>query len=259
MSRTILAAACIAAAAFAGAARAETVAALVGDDSIAVVDTDAMKVTKTWKVSGASGKLVGIDVRPADGMLYGLTGDGTIWTIDTSSGKATQKSKLNMPIPANATFTVDFNPVADRLRVIGSDGTNLRINVDDGKVTKDGNLKFADTDMHKGKMPKVVAGAYSNSMKGAKETTLYDIDATGAFLRQAPPNDGVLNSVGMLGMSADQAAFDIVADGQGGNTGWLLVGDTLYRVDLATGKTSQNAKIAGVAGQARDIAVLPKM
>jgi Domain of unknown function (DUF4394)/PQQ-like domain len=258
MKTFTLAAALLATTALAGAAQAETVAALVGDDTIAVVDTDQKKVTKTMKVSGASGKLVGIDVRPADGMLYGVTADGTIWTIDTASGKAAQKSKLDTAMPSG-TITVDFNPAADRLRVIGSDGINLRINVDDGKVTKDGNLKFAEGDMHKGKTPKVVAGAYTNSMKGAKETTLYDIDASGAVLRQAPPNDGVLNSVGMLGMSAEAAAFDIVSDGQGGNTGWLMAKDTLYRVDLQTGKGAEVAKIAGVSGTVRDIAVMPKM
>jgi hypothetical protein len=154
-------------------------------------------------------------------------------------------------------MTVDFNPAADRLRVIGSDGMNLRINVDDGKVTKDGDLKFAEADQHKGKTPKIIAGAYTNSMKGAKETTLYDIDATGAVLRQAPPNDGVLNTVGMLGMSVDQGAFDIIADGQGGNTGWLMMKGTLYRVDLTTGKGSEVAKIDGVSGTVRDIAVMP--
>jgi hypothetical protein len=259
MKTFTFAAALLATTALAGAANAETVAALVGDDTIAVVDTDQKKVTKTWKVSGASGKLVGIDVRPAEGMLYGLTSDGVIWTIDSSSGKATQKSKLDMPLPTGGMITVDFNPAADRLRVIGSDGTNLRINVDDGKVTKDGNLKFAETDMHKGKTPKIVAGAYTNSTKGAKETTLYDIDATGAVLRQAPPNDGVLNSIGMLGMTPDNAAFDIVSDGQGGNTGWLMAKDTLYRVDLATGRGTEVAKIAGVSGTVRDIAVMPKM
>src|SRR3712207_4077884 len=108
--------------------------------------------------------------------------------------------------------TVDFNPAADRLRIIGSDGTNLRINVDDGKVTKDGALKFADTDMHKGEKPNIVAGAYTNSYKGAKETTLYDIDGTiGGLIRQAPPNDGVLNAVGKIGMKVEKAAFDIVS------------------------------------------------
>lgn len=54
--------------------------------------------------------------------------------------------------------TVDFNPVADRLRIIGSNGINLRANVDDGKVTKDGELRFAESDQMKGKTPKVVAG-----------------------------------------------------------------------------------------------------
>jgi hypothetical protein len=258
MKHFTLAAALLATTALAGAAQAETVAALVGDDTIAVLDTDQKKVTKTWKVSGASGKLVGIDVRPADGMLYGVTSDGVIWTID-SFGKATQKSKLDMPLPSGGMVTVDFNPAADRLRVIGLEGMNLRINVDDGKVTKDGDLKFAEADMHKGKAPKIVAGAYTNSMKGAKETTLYDIDAIGAVVRQAPPNDGVLNTIGMLGMSVEAAAFDIVSDGQGGNTGWLMAKDTLYRVDLTTGKGTEVTKIDGVSGTVRDIAVMPKM
>jgi hypothetical protein len=217
------------------------------------------KVTASWDAKGVN-KLVGIDVRPADGMLYGLTPDGWVVTIDTKTGNVTKKVELSSKLPAGAVATaVDFNPVADRLRVIGSDGTNLRVNVDDGKVTRDGNLRFADTDMHKGRTPKIVAGAYSNSMKGAKETTLYDVDASGALVRQAPPNDGVLNSVGMLGLSADRAAFDIVADGQGGNAGWLLAGDTLYKVDIATGKASEARKIAGISGAARDIAVLPGM
>jgi hypothetical protein len=41
------------------------------------------------------------------------------------------------------------------------------------------------------------SGGYTNSAKGAKETTLFDIDSgIGALPRQAPPNDGVLASVG---------------------------------------------------------------
>src|SRR5687767_15866155 len=66
--------------------------------------------------------------------------------------------------------TIDFNPAADRLRLIGADGTNLRANADDGKVTKAGNLKFAETDMHQGEKPNVVGRAYINSDKSAKET-----------------------------------------------------------------------------------------
>jgi hypothetical protein len=249
----------LAGSALAGTAQAAKVAALVGDDTIAVVDTETKKVTSSWKVLGTSGRLVGIDVRPSDGMLYGVTADGTIWTIDTSSGKATQKSKLDMPLPSGGVTVVDFNPAADRLRIIGADGTNLRVNVDDGKVTKDGDLKFAEGDMNKGATPNVLAGAYTNSTKGAKETTLYNINAMGALVRQAPPNEGVLNTVGMLGAKPQEAAFDIAADGQGGNIGWAMIGEMLYRVDTQSGKASETAKISGLSGAARDIAILPTM
>ncbi len=241
----------------AGTAQAQSLAALVGDDTLVMVDVAAKSAGKPMKVQGISGKLVGIDVRPAEGMLYGVSADGTVVTIDPASGKATMKSKLDAMLAPGTVATVDFNPVADRLRIIGSDGMNLRANVDDGKVTKDGQLKFAEADMHKGKMPKVVAGAYTNSMKGAKETVLYDIEASGVLVKQAPPNDGVLNSVGMLGMEAGAVAFDIVS-GDAASEGWLMNGKTLYKVDLATGKASEVGMISGVDGNVRDIAAMPK-
>ena len=242
-----------------GAAQAAQVAALLAPDTIAMVDTDAKRVTGTWKLTGLPGALVGIDVRPADGMLYGLTADGSVVTID-KTGKVAVKSKLEVMLPAGTAATVDFNPVADRMRVIGANGMNLRANVDDGKVTKDGDLKYADTDMHKGEKPNIVAGAYTNSYKGATETTLLNVDGTiGGLIRQAPPNDGVLNAIGKHGAKTGQAAFDIVADGKGGNAGWMMIGDTLYSVDLATGKATEAAKIAGVTGTVWDIAILPAM
>jgi hypothetical protein len=242
------------------AAQAAQIAALWGDNSISIIDTEAKKVTKTWKISGVSGRVLGIDVRPADNMLYGVAADGTVFTIDPASGKATTKSKLETMLPAGATASIDFNPVADRMRLIGSDGTSLRANVDDGKVTKDGSLKYADGDVNKGKTPKVVAAAYSNSFKGTKETALYDIDvANGTFVRQAPPNDGILNTLGKVSVAGDSWAFDIWSDGRGGNEGWLLAGGTLHKVDIATGKTTAAGKVGGLQGQVRDIAILPAM
>ena len=175
-------------------------------------------------------------------------------------GKATMKSKLDTMLPKGVMATVDFNPAADRLRVMGNDGTNLRVNVDDGKVTKDGDHKYADGDMHKGEKPNIVAGAYTNSYKGTKETVLFNIDGTiGGLIKQAPPNDGVLAAIGKLGVKADRAAFDILSDGKGGNSAWLMAGDTLYSVDLATGKASPAMKIEGASGPVMDIAILPAM
>ncbi|MDQ8729062.1 DUF4394 domain-containing protein [Bradyrhizobium sp. LHD-71] len=256
-ARTVLAA--IAATLMTSAANAAQLAALVGNDTIVWVDAKQKKSTGIVQVAGLSGALVGIDVRPADGMLYGVVDDGTVVVIG-KDGKATTKSKLETMIVKGATVTVDFNPVADRLRVIGSDGMNLRANVDDGKVTRDGDLKFAETDMHKGETPNVIGGAYINSVRGAKETALYDIDGTiGGLLKQAPPNDGILTAVGKLGIKADKVAFDIWSDGNGKNDAWLMAGDTLYSVDLATGKATEAAKIAGVSGIVRDVAILPGM
>ncbi len=124
-------------------------------------------------------------------------------------------------------------------------------------MTTDGALKFAEADMHKDEKPNVIAGAYINSMKGAKETVLYDIDGTiGGLLKQAPPNDGILNVVGKLGVTlSGPVAFDIVSDGMGNNTAWLVAGGMLHKVDLATGKATMAGTLSGAPGTITDIAV----
>lgn len=241
------------------AAQAAMLAALTGDDTLTMVDTATLKAGKSMKVTGIAGKIAGIDVRPADGMVYALGVDGAIYTID-KAGKATMKSKMDTVLSTGTMATVDFNPAADRLRVIGSDGTNLRVNVDDGKTTVDDKLKFAETDMHKGEAPMIVAGAYTNSVKGTKETALYDIDGKiSGLIKQAPPNDGVLGAVGKLGITPKAIAFDIETAADGTNTGWLLADGALHKVDLATGKATALGKITGLGTAARDIAVLPAM
>jgi len=241
------------------AAQAGTLAALTGDDTLTMIDTATQKAGKSMKITGINGKIAGIDVRPADGLLYALSTDGTIYTVDTA-GKATLKSKMDTVLAAGTLATVDFNPAADRLRVIGSDGTNLRVNVEDGKTTVDGKLKFAESDMHKGETPMIVAGAYTNSVKGTKETALYDIDGKiGALLKQAPPNDGVLGAIGKLGVMPKSVAFDIEAGSGGTNTGWLLADGALHKVDLATGMASMVGKVRGLTVPVRDVAALPQM
>lgn len=256
---TLLSAAAAAAFCFsASAAQAATVAGLMdGGATLVWIDTGSMKVTKTVKIQGAS--LVGIDVRPADKQLYGVTTQGKIVVIDAATGKVTEKSQISERLPEGGSISVDFNPAADRLRVIGADGTSLRVNVEDGKATVDGSLKYAEGDANKGKTPRAGAVAYSNSFAGTKETALYDIDvANGVLVKQAPPNDGILNTIGALGVKLDGgAAFDIVADGNGGNQAWLVSGNRLYLVDLTKGTAKQTNTIGGLKGKLMDIAVLP--
>jgi Domain of unknown function (DUF4394) len=238
-----------------GAQAAGWIVGLVDGKSIVTIDPATRKVASKVDIKGA-GPILGIDVRPADGMLYGVAGDGNIVTIDVKSGQATMKSKLTEMLKPGVTATVDFNPVADRLRVMGSDGTSLRINVDDGKATVDGSHKYKDGDANAGKTPKVVAGSYTNSWKGTKATTLYNIDAaTGALVSQAPPNEGVLNTIGSLGMAVTgPVAFNIVSTGEDKNDGWLVAGGSLYKVDLKTGKATMAGKIEGLSGNLSDIA-----
>jgi DNA-binding beta-propeller fold protein YncE len=101
----------------AAAAPAAEVAALWGDNTISIVDTSQKKVVKTWNISGINGKVLGIDVRPADGMLYAVAADGGVYTVDLKTGKATMKSKLETTLAAGSWATVDFNPAADRVSI----------------------------------------------------------------------------------------------------------------------------------------------
>lgn len=245
-------------ASYATSAGAATVAALEDGNTISWIDTQTAKVTGSVKLDGGA-SLIGLDVRPADGKLYGLALDGTIVTVDPKTGKWQKKSQLSEKLPVGATFSVDFNPVADRLRVIASDGTNLRVNVDDGKAVVDGRLKYGEADLGKGKTPRVTAAGYINSVAGTKETALYDIDgATGWLVKQAPPNDGVLVTVGALGVAADgPLAFDIWADGKGANAAWLLAGGKLHEVDLKTGAAKAIGAVTGLKGRVIDMAILP--
>ena len=238
----------------ANAAQAGSIIGLVDGKSIVTIDPATRKVTGAAEIKGAA-SVVGIDVRPADGLLYALTADGGIFTVDTKTGQATAKSRLSEALKTGTTVTVDFNPVADRLRVITSDGTNLRVNVDDGKAIVDGALKFKDGDAQAGKTPNVIAGAYTNSANPKPAATaLYDIDAAGHLLSQAPPNDGVLNTIGMLGVKIDgPVAFNIVNKGED-NAAWLATGGTLYSVDLKTGKATAAGKLEGLKGELTDIA-----
>ena len=239
----------------AGAASAASIIALVDGKTLVTIDPASKKATGKADIKGAT-NVVGIDVRPADGMLYAVNADGGIYTVDAKSGQATMKSKLSETLKSGVTVTIDFNPVADRLRILTSEGTSLRVNVDDGKATVDGALKFKDGDANAGKTPMVVAGAYTNSANPKPSATaLYNIDAaSGSLVSQAPPNDGILNTIGSLGIKLNGAvAFNIVNKGED-NAAWLATGGMLYSVDLKTGKATMAGKLNGITGTLSDIA-----
>jgi hypothetical protein len=230
------------------AARAATLVGLTADNQLVRIDSESRRAMPAVKVSGTEGRLLGIDVRPADGKLYGLTEAGQIVTIDPTTGRAMPVSRLSERFESGGRATIDFNPVADRLRVMGMGGMNLRVNVDTGAATKDGMLKYAAGGPMAETTPRVVAGAYSNSMAGAKETMLFTVDSLSRTLNlQAPPNDGVQQPKGELAPSLPAGlAFDILSDGAGGNAAYLLAGNALHKVDLASAKAMPGMMVMGL-------------
>ena len=238
------------------AANAGTLVGLTADNKLVKIDTATMTASAPMAITGAD-QVVGIDVRPADGKLYGLTAAGQLVVIDHMSGKATAGATLSQKVVLGPRPIVDFNPAADRLRVIAANGQSLRINVDDGATTVDKPLNYDAADANNGKKPMIAAGGYTNSTKGAKSTELFHVDGgTGALVLQSPPNDGVLKTRGPVGVSnLGDAVMDIDNEAEGKNTGWLIAGGTLYTIDLASGKATQVGAIKSMTGKPVDIAV----
>ena len=198
--------------------------------------------------------LVGIDFRPATGMLYGVgriggSGAGQLYTIDPKSASATAVGARTIPLLGTA-FGVDFNPVPDLLRIVSDAGQNIRVRPADGIVAgTDTNVAYpAMGDPNATRLARVVAVAYTNPDGDAQtNTVLHDIDVNRAadadrdgdvLAIQVPPNGGVLNTVGNLGIDADDlVAFDIGPDNEA-LAAILRVGSAssqLYFIDLPSG------------------------
>ncbi|WP_210103637.1 DUF4394 domain-containing protein [Neorhizobium galegae] len=260
LTKTVLVASTVlaASASFAWAAPA---VGLVGEKTLVMFDTQKPVVSKTLEVEGVQ-RLVGIDLRPSNGTLVGVTPDGVIVTIDLKTGRAAELARMDKPLAiGDAPIVVDFNPAADRLRFM-TGTTNHRVHPDTGAVTVDGSLAFEEGDMHKGETPAIVAAAYTNSHGKPEKTAMFNIDATiGGLIQQTKPNDGTLKAIGKLGLAAKPAtyAFDIQTTADGSNTAWLVADNVVHTVDLETGKATRMADITGTSGAVRDIAVLPAM
>jgi hypothetical protein len=199
------------------------------------------------EVKGVRGTLVGIDCRPADGRLYALGTTYDLYTIDPASGAAAAASTLTIPFDGGARSGIDFNPQADRLRLVAASGQNLRVNVTMGATAADAGLAYAAGDRNRGRRPSVTAAAYTNNRPDAATTRLFDIDAELDVLAlQDPPNDGALVTVGDLGVDVGpHAGFDIVSDATGTDRAFAAFGSSLYTIDLASGAARQLGAIGG--------------
>jgi hypothetical protein len=237
--------------AIAAAVHADAPPALVAsteDGRLLLFRADHPETARTVQTSGLSGRLVGVDRRPADGRLYGLTTSNDLYRIDPATGASTLVSTLTVPFDGDVRSGIAFNPQADRLRLVSADGQNLRVNVLLGATAVDAPLAYAPSDRNAGKRPRIAGAAYTNMVRDAPTTKLFEIDAEqDVLVLQDPPNDGVLTTVGPLGADfAPLSGFTIVTDPGGTDRAYAATGGTLYAIDLTTG----HATPAGTIGEA---------
>ncbi|OLZ65462.1 hypothetical protein AVW11_16810 [Streptomyces amritsarensis] len=223
---------------------------LTGDQRLVEFDVD--RPSRTWslgKVSGLRGdtKLVGIDFRVQNEMLYGVGDRGGIYTLNTTNARAVKVSQLTVAL-AGTVFGVDFNPAANRLRVISDTGQNLRHNIDDAAAplttTVDGTLTNPTTPPSTARG--VTGAAYTNNdLNAATATSLFDLDTMADRISlQSPANAGALAPTGSLGVNAGlDSGFDIHYDAAAGtNHGFAALGTgggyRLYGIDVLTGRAT---------------------
>jgi hypothetical protein len=181
--------------------------------------------------------IVGIDVRPKTGQLYGLGSSNHLYVINTPSGAVTQVGTGTFAVPlSGAAFGFNFDPVAGDIRVISDTGQNMQLNPDTGAVIQ------SDTNLNP--PSHVVAVAYTNKFPGATSTTLFGIDSASDMFVQIggtngnpSPDLGAVTPVAPIGApTSDQVGFDIDPTD---NTGFASVtvngAPELIRVSLTTG------------------------
>ncbi|MFD4003853.1 DUF4394 domain-containing protein [Streptomyces rubiginosohelvolus] len=241
--------------------KALTAVGLTADQRLVEFTVDRpARTTDIGRVSGLRGdtKVVGIDFRVQDKKLYGVGDRGGVYTLNTANARATKVSQLTVAL-AGRQFGVDFNPAANRLRVISNTGQNLRHNIDDSAAplgtTTDGTL--TNPTMPPTTATGVTGAAYTNNdLNAATATTLFDIDTMADRVSlQSPANAGTLAPTGNLGVNAGpDAGFDIYfSPKHGTNRGFATLNTAgtarLYEVDVLTGA----ARDLGAFSQRRQV------
>lgn len=189
----------------------------------------------------AGEQVLGIDMRPADRRLYGITSGNRIILIDTVTGAATSVGMGFTPPLDTRDLGFDFNPTVDRIRVHTITRLNPRYHPDLGTTVAVDSLLRYDASVADTLSPRIVATAYTNSVPGAQTTTLYAIDAErDVLVLVSNPNAGVAQIVGRLGVNTTaNTGFDIA--GTDAFVAFTAPGSRFSvfgRIDLATGTVS---------------------
>lgn len=200
-------------------------------------------------ITGLGGQdLLGIDFRPSNNKLYGVGSFGGIFSIDTTTRAATLVSTINVALNGTR-YGIDFDPVADRLRIVSDLDQSLAVDVATGIATVNGNLNYSGGTPN----PSVAGSAYTNNVNAGLGTILYGIDVRGSGDQLVTQNagTGLLTPVGPLGTNVSALlGFDIL-NSNGQNIGFAAMqpgaGGTsiFYSINLLTGAALAIGEIGG--------------
>lgn len=260
-----------------GTATAETIFGLTSTQAIVSFDS-ATPGTVTAPI-GLSGQLAGHTIRSID-FRPNTTGGATMFAISADAANTTaQVYSVNFTTgaltPLGATFaltgnssqyiSIDFNPVADRLRIVTGSGQSYRWNpVTNAFVQADTALTYA---VGQGTGTPFIAGAaYDQNYNGTLTTTLFGFDLnTNSLIRiggvnGAPsPNGGLVSLVGGTGITPfdGNVGFDIgtfLGNAYiSAHTG--VTTDTLYQINTSTGLVTALGTLGGTGYSIVDITV----
>jgi hypothetical protein len=228
--------------------------ALAGNKLDKFSTTYPQKAVSSATITGLQSgeKILGIDFRPATGLLFGLGSNSHIYTINSSNGVATFIAALTtvpmggttaVPLALSGTsFGFDFNPVVDRIRIVSNTGQNLRAHPETGVTIVDGSIN---------PQPASINGvAYDNNFPGTLTTELYALAvSTDQLFELDPPNNGTLIEPLPIGLNiTGDGGFDIAPRNANVTTdiglGLYQVNNksTLFKIDVETGETKILAK-----------------
>jgi hypothetical protein len=231
--------------------------------------TSATTIAFSGMASGET--MLGLDFGPKDGLLYGVSNQNRLFTINTTTAAVTLVgSGAFTPGITGSAIGFDFNPTVNRIRVQSNTGFNLRLNQELGLVIDfdpitigiqaDASLSYNTGDQGAGSTPSIVADAYTNSNATATTTTLFAIDSSRDTLVSftGNPNDGKISTVGSLGVNTtDAAGFDISGAADGTAFATLTpsgaTASSLYTINLTSGQATlvgsvgSNLTLTGVA------------
>jgi len=230
--------------------------------------TPATRIAQVAVTGLAAGEtLVGIDFRPTDDQLFGVSSTSRLYTIIPGTGVATAVGGGAItPALAGTAFGVGFNPAVDRLRIHTGTDQNLRVNQTASPLVTlvDATLAYAPGDVNAGQDPQIAGTAYTLSVRPAPTATeLFGIDAgRDVLVRLASPNDGMLTTVGALGFdTSGDVGFDIAGDTDFAYATLTPAGaatgpSRLYTVNLRSGSVTAVGQV-GHPTPLRSIAVAP--